>query len=122
MFIRAYLLKFSCQPRTLSYYVASIVAKTKSSLLPPDKRIRNVQTTTLLPATACYFHPKYCLDHKGHYKIVPGRGELGVTDSSNHINSTRKTDVSVTNLKCLSDFCHSFYFDDKSRDKQEITD
>ena len=28
---------------------------------------------------------------------------------------------SVTNLKCLSDFCHFFfYFDDKSRDKQEI--
>ena len=35
---------------------------------------------------------------------------------------TRTIDVSETNLKCLSDICHYFffYFDDKSRDKKEI--
>ena len=52
--LRAYLLKFSCQ-KHLSYYVASIMATTKSSHRPPDKRVRNSQTTNLLRATACYF-------------------------------------------------------------------
>ena len=40
----------------MSYYVASIKAKTKSSHRPPDKRIRNSVPTNLHQATACYFH------------------------------------------------------------------
>ena len=32
------------------------MATTKSSHRPPDKRIRNGQTTNLLRATACYLH------------------------------------------------------------------
>ena len=45
---RAYLLKFPCHQKHLSYYEASIMAATKSSHRPPDKRIRNSQPTNYL--------------------------------------------------------------------------
>ena len=72
---------------------------TKSSHRPPDKRIRNSQPTNLLRETACYFH--HILIIGTIRNIVRGGGG---GDSSNRINSTRKIDVSETNLKCLSDF------------------
>ena len=111
---RAYLLKFSCHQKHLSVYVPSIMAATKSSHRPPEKRIRNSQPTNLLRATACYFH--HILIIGAIRNIVGG----GVGDSSNHINSTRKINVRETNLKCLCDFYHFSHSDDKSRDKQEI--
>ena len=96
---RAYLLKFSCQSKLkhLRYYAASIMATTKWSHRPPDKRIRNSQTTNLLRATACYFH--HILIIGTIRNIVGGGLEL---DSSNRIKSTRTIDVSETHLKCLS--------------------
>ena len=33
---------------------------------------------------------------------------MRVRDGSNHLNSTRTTDVCGTNLKCFSDFCLFF--------------
>ena len=45
---------------------------------------------------------------------------MKIRDSSNRINSKRTINVSETNLNCLSDFRNFLYFDDKSRDKQEI--
>ena len=97
---RAYLLKFPCHQKHLSYYEASIMAAAKSSHRPPDKRIRNSQPTNLLRATACYFHRILII---GTIRNIVA-GERGVGDSSNRINRTRKIDVSETNLKCLSDF------------------
>ena len=94
------------------------MATTKSSHRPPDKLIRNSQPTNLLRATACYF--RHILIIGTIKNIVGGGGGMGVRDSSNHINSTRTIDVSETNLRSFSDFCHFFYFDDKSRYKQEI--
>ena len=78
------------------------MAATKSSHRPLDKHIRNSQPTNLLRATACYFH--HILIIGTIRNIVGGGGGGGVGDSSNRINSTRKIDVSETNLKCLSDF------------------
>ena len=102
---RAYLLKFSCQSKLkhLSYYAASIMATTKWCHRPPDKRIRNSQPTNLLRATACYFHHILII---GTIRNIVGRGGGGrgglELDSSYGIKSTRTTDVSETNLKCLS--------------------
>ena len=77
---------------------------TKSSHRPPDKRLGNSQTTNLLRATARYFH--HILIIGAIRKIV--RGGVRVRDGSNHLNSTRTTDVCGTNLKCFSDFCLFF--------------
>ena len=77
---------------------------TKSSHRPPDKRLGNGQTTNLLRATARYFH--HILIIGAIRKIV--RGGVRVRDGSNHLNSTRTTDVCGTNLKCFSDFCLFF--------------
>ena len=84
------------------------MSRTKSSHRPPDKRIRNSQPTNLLRSTACYFH--HILIIGAIRNIVAGeRGSgVGIRGSSNRINSTRKIDVSETNLKCLSDFCKFF--------------
>ena len=80
---------------------------TKSSHRPPDKRLGNSQTTNLLRATARYFH--HILIIGAIRKIVRGGGGGGrVRDGSNHLNSTRTTDVCGTNLKCFSDFCLFF--------------
>ena len=78
---------------------------TKSSHRPPDKRLGNSQTTNLLRATARYFH--HILILGAIRKIVRGGG-VRVRDGSNHLNSTRTTDVCGTNLKCFSDFCLFF--------------
>ena len=75
----AYLLKFSCRQKHLSYYEASIMAATKSSHPPPDERIQNSQPTNLLRATACYFHHILII---GAIRNIVG----GVGDSSNRIN------------------------------------
>ena len=79
---------------------------TKSSHRPPDKRLGNSQTTNLLRATARYFH--HILILGAIRKIVRGGGGVRVRDGSNHLNSTRTTDVCGTNLKCFSDFCLFF--------------
>ena len=80
---------------------------TKSSHRPPDKRLGNSQTTNLLRATARYFH--HILIIGAIRKIVRGGGGgVRVRDGSNHLNSTRTTDVCGTNLKCFSDFCLFF--------------
>ena len=98
------------------------MATTKSSHRPSDKRIRNSQPTNLMRATACYF--RHILIIWAIRNIVAeegggGRG-WGLGTVRTGINSKRTIDVSETNLKCLSDFCHFFTFDDKSRHKQEI--
>ena len=79
---------------------------TKSSHRPPDKRLGNSQTTNLLRATARYFH--HILIIGAIRKIVRGGGGVRVRDGSNHLNTTRTTDVCVTNLKCFSDLCLFF--------------
>ena len=79
---------------------------TKSSHWPPDKRILNSQPTNLLRATACYFGYKLII---GAIRNIVGGGGMRVRDSSNGMNSKRTIDVSESNLKCLSDFCHFFF-------------
>ena len=80
------------------------MATTKSSHRPPDKRVRNSQPTNLLRATACYFrHILIIWAIRNIVAVGGGGGGMGVTDSSNRINSTRTIDVSETYLKCLSD-------------------
>ena len=81
---------------------------TKSSHWPPDKRILNSQPTNLLRASACYFG--YNLIIGAIRNIVGEGGGMRVRDSSNGMNSKRTIDVSESNLKCLSDFCHFFLF------------
>ena len=88
------------------------MAKTISSPRPPDKRIRNSQTTNIHRATAYYFHHILII---GAIRNIVGMG-VGVWGSSNRINSTCTIDFEMF-VRLLSFF---FYFDDKSRDKQEM--
>ena len=90
------------------------MAKTISYLRPPDKRIRNSQTTNIHRATAYYFNHILII---GAIRNIVGRGAgMGIRGSSNRINSTCTIDFEMF-VRLLSFF---FYFDDKSRDKQEI--
>ena len=94
------------------------MATTKSSHRPPDKRIRNGQTTNLLRATACYLHHIFAIVAIRNIVGVGGGG-VGFRDGSKRINTAHAQLTSVTLIwnVCLT-FVIFFYFDDKSRINQ----
>ena len=90
--------------------------------LPPllNELTHSKQSTNQLTASKCLLLPPH-IDHRGHQKNCRRQGGGGQRQFEQHKWHTQNCiiDVSKTNLKCLSDFCHIFYCDDKSRDKQD---